>query len=62
MKKTKTQKVENKLTGEPADKIRVYTISREVDSGTKALENTFKNLKREFDFDIVTETFDIDSL
>lgn len=50
------------VTGEKFDKIRCYTISREVDSSTKHFEMVLRNLKREFGFDIERQTFDVGEL
>jgi hypothetical protein len=50
------------ITGENIDKIRVYTITREVDSSTPLLEKQFRYLKREFGYDLETDECDVDNL
>ena len=43
-------------------KVRVYTLAREVDSDTRTFEKALATLKREFGFDKETETFHVDDL
>lgn len=60
MQKQKTRPpVANELTDQATDEIRVYTLTREVDTDTPALENCLNNLKREYDFDMEAETVNI---
>ena len=56
------ESLESEITGEICTKVRVYTISREVDSSTKDFQNALKGLKREFGFDMEKETFSTDDL